>query len=141
MPIRILLDASPLSRVCHPRLSLEITTWLFGQLRAGSEIIISEVADYEVRRELIRLGKKTSIRRLDALQQSLGYEAITTLTMRRAAELWAEVRARGMPTADAAALDCDVIIGAQAELLDAVVATENSKHLGLFADARHWRDI
>lgn len=141
MAIRILLDTSPLSKICHPRTSGNISPWLFGQLQAGSELIISEVADYELRRELLRIGSQAGVRRLDALQQTLKYAAITTATMRRAAELWAQARAQGKPTADPMALDCDVIIGAQAELLDAVVATENPRHLALFADARHWRDI
>lgn len=74
-------------------------------------------------------------------QQALRYAPITTAVMRRAAELWAQARARGRPTADPAALDCDVIIAAQAELLGAIVVTENARHLALFVDARHWRDI
>ena len=37
--------------------------------------------------------------------------------------------------------DYDVIIAAQAEALGAVVASENPKHLALFVDARHWKDI
>ena len=139
--IRILLDASPLSRICHPRLSLEITEWLFGQLKAGAEVVISEVADYEVRRELLRLKKKMSIRRLDALKRTLGYAPITTEIMLSAAQLWADARMQGKPTADPSALDCDVIIAAQAQQIDAVVATENAKHLSLFVDARHWKDI
>lgn len=139
--IRILLDASPLSRICHPRLSLEITEWLFGQLKAGAEIIISEVADYEVRRELLRLKKKTSIRRLDSLKRTLGYAPITTEVMLLAAQLWADARMQGKPTADPSALDCDVIIAAQVQQIDAVVATENARHLSLFVDARHWKDI
>lgn len=139
--IRILLDASPLSRICHPRLSLEITEWLFRLLKAGAEVVISEVADYEVRRELLRLKKKMSIRRLDALKRTLGYAPITTEIMLSAAQLWADARMQGKPTADPSALDCDVIIAAQAQQINAVVATENARHLSLFVDARHWKDI
>jgi predicted nucleic acid-binding protein len=115
--------------------------WFLCQLQAGAEVIVSEVADYEVRRELLRLGETTSLARLDSLQHALRHAAITTPTMRRAAELWAMARAQGKPTADPAALDCDVIIAAQAEMLGAIVARENPRHLGLFVDARHWRDI
>lgn len=141
MPNTILLDASPLSTICHPRSSGDAVVWFLGQLRAGAETFVSEVADFEVRRELLRLGKATSLERLDSLNQALRYAPITTPVMRRAAKLWAQPRARGRPTADPAALDCDVIIAAQAESLGAVVATENARHLALFVDARHWRDI
>ena len=34
-----------------------------------------------------------------------------------------------------------MILAAQAELIDAVVATANVGHLAQFVDARHWRDI
>jgi hypothetical protein len=67
--------------------------------------------------------------------------------MRRAAALWAEARNRGVPTADRAALDADVIVAAQAQLLreatgnEVVIATDNIRHLGQFAAARGWQDI
>ena len=67
--------------------------------------------------------------------------------MRRAAELWAAARKRGRPTADPAALDADVILAAQAQLLAeltgdvVVVATDNARHLGQFVDARRWQEI
>jgi predicted nucleic acid-binding protein len=61
--------------------------------------------------------------------------------MRRAAEMWADARRAGRPTAHPHALDIDVVIAAQAEMLGAVVATENEKHLALFVDARRWTEI
>ena len=68
-------------------------------------------------------------------------------TMLRAAQLWAEARRRGRPTADAAALDVDVILAAQAQLLaeelreEVVVVTTNARHLAQFVDARRWQEI
>ena len=82
-----------------------------------------------------------SIRRLDALKRTLGYAPITTEVMLSAAQLWADARKQGKPTADSSALDCDVIIAAQAQQINAVVATENARHLSLVVDARHWKDI
>jgi predicted nucleic acid-binding protein len=58
--------------------------------------------------------------------------------MRRAAELWADVRRRGQPTADPRSLDADVILSAQAEGVGGIVATENVSHLSRFVDAREW---
>jgi hypothetical protein len=61
--------------------------------------------------------------------------------MLRAAELWAEARKSGMPTADPNELDCDVILAAQALEINGVVATENVGHLSRFVAAKYWRNI
>ena len=74
------------------------------------------------------------------------YIEITTDAMHRAAELWADVRNRGIATADDHSLDADVILAAQALLFTGltdtlVVATDNPRHLSRYLDARHWRRI
>jgi len=64
--------------------------------------------------------------------------------MRRADELWAEVRNAGQPTAANAALDGDVILAAQAIVAfatSAVIATSNVAHLNRFVRAELWSDI
>ena len=66
--------------------------------------------------------------------------------MRRAAELWADARRRGVVTADDKEIDGDVILAAQAMLFcgltdDLVVATYNERHLSRYLSAHHWRDI
>lgn len=66
--------------------------------------------------------------------------------MRRAAELWADLRRKGRPTADPAALDGDVILAAQALTTGlsperVVVATTNPGHLSLMVQAEHWEKI
>ena len=64
-----------------------------------------------------------------------------------AAELWAEVRQSGRPTADPKALDGDVILAAQAKLLsersesEVIVATTNIGHLKRFVPAADWQSI
>lgn len=104
-------------------------------------MFVPEIADYEVRRELLRAGKVKGLSRLDVIKNSVGYLPLTTSIMLKAAELWAEARRRGMPTADPKALDCDVILAAQALEFGGVVATENVGHLSRFVDARPWRSI
>jgi len=112
---------------------------------AGVWVVVPEVTDYEVRRELLRLGDARSVDRLDTMRQ-LGYEPITTPIMRRAAQLWAELRRQGRPLADRHALDADVILAATAlELVErgheVMVATSNQRHLeGLVPSAR-WEDL
>jgi len=53
-----------------------------------------------VRRELIRAGLQESVNRLDRLKAVLNYLPINTEVMLKAAELWAQARKRGTPTAD-----------------------------------------
>ena len=112
----------------------------------GLLIVLPEIVDYEVRRELIRSGKKRSVERLDALRRELHYSPITTEAMRKAAELWADARGMGHATADDKALDADVILAAQALQFsghgDAItVATTNVAHLSRYLDAQEWQKI
>ena len=141
MSRKILLDAGPLGKIAHPRPNPEITAWLQEILSSDDEIVIPEIADYEVRRNLLLSQLTKSIERLDHLKKFLTYLPLNTDTMLKAAELWAEARRTGQPTADPKELDADVILAAQAILLDGIVATENVGHLARFTEAKHWRDI
>jgi predicted nucleic acid-binding protein len=105
----------------------------------GAQVWVPEIADYEVRRELLRADKTRGLARLDLLKNSLGYLPLTTPIMLQAAELWAQARRSGIPTADPKALDCDVILAAQALAVQGMVATENVGHLPRFVEAKHWR--
>jgi len=138
---RIVLDSGTLGRVCHPRPHREVAVWLERLLSEGASVYIPEIADYEVRRELIRAGLRKSTDRLDALKLALNYLPINTDVMIEAARLWAEARNRGTPTADPKSLDADVILAAQALQINALVATDNVGHLGLFVEAMDWRLI
>ncbi len=145
----VLLDSGPLGLVTNPKNSVETfecNRWLRLLLADGTSVLVPEIADYEVRRELLRGDKTAGIKRLDALKITIGYVPITTATMLRAAEFWAQVRKLGRPTADNKALDGDVILAAQAALLaeqgdEVIVATTNVDHLARFVDAREWRGI
>lgn len=149
MSLMVLLDAGPLGMITNPRSSPEseaCKSWLASIASSGVEVMIPEIADYEVRRELLRAGKERGIGRLDALKEMLGYVPITTLVMLKAAEFWASSRKMGRQSADDVSLDADMILAAQAATLagdgnQAVIATTNVRHLTLFATARVWRDI
>ena len=127
--------------IAHPRPNPEIAQWLSGLLTSGVVVLLSEITDYEVRRNLLLEGLTRSVARLDELKETLPYMPLTTQIMLRAAALWADARKRGQPTADPRELDGDVILAAQAEQAGAVVATENIGHLSRFVEARNWRDI
>jgi predicted nucleic acid-binding protein len=109
-------------------------------------IVVPEIADYEVRRELLRADKFRGIERLDLVKATFAYLPITTAVMLKAAQLWAQARKAGKPTADNAALDGDVILAAQAAILidegaDVLIATSNPGHLSIFVPAAEWQSI
>lgn len=137
----MVLDTGILGMATHPRANADFAKWFDHMLRTDHRMIIAEVADYELRRELIRAGKDISIERLNRLKSTLTYRPITTPVMLRAAQLWAESRKRGQPTADSKELDCDVILAAQAIEAGAIVVTENIGHLSQFVETMSWKAI
>ena len=137
----IVLDTGVSGQASHPRRNPEFAQWFDRMLATDTTMIIAEIADYEVRRELLRAERSIGITRLDQLKATLIYLPLTTPIMLRAAHLWAEVRKRGRPTADPKELDCDVILAAQALEVGAVVVTDNIGHLSLFVEAKSWREI
>ncbi|MCU0492131.1 MAG: hypothetical protein MUD01_11115 [Chloroflexaceae bacterium] len=147
--MHIALDAGPLGLLTRsPRVpdAAHCYVWLRRHLSAGSNLILPEIADYEVRRELVRLRATAALRRLDALQHECTYLPITTAMIRHAADIWARVRQAGIPTADPHALDGDVILAAQALSVPQagdtlIVATTNVGHLSRLVPAARWQDI
>ena len=137
----IALDAGVLSQVTHPRPHPALTNWFQKILQTNVTVFIPEIADYEVRRELLRAGKATGVARLDQLKSALAYLPVTTAVMLHAAQLWADARNRGRPTADPSELDCDVVLAAQALAVGATVVTDNIGHLALFVEAKRWREV
>ena len=104
-------------------------------------MVVAEIADFEVRRSLLLAGLDAARRVLDLLKRSAVYQPITTTAMLKAAELWADARRRGRPTADPKELDGDVILAAQALEAGAIVATENVSHLSQYVTSYHWSVI
>ncbi|MXW74347.1 MAG: type II toxin-antitoxin system VapC family toxin [Gammaproteobacteria bacterium] len=143
----ILLDSGPLGLTTSPSGSpaaVNCRRWLQKVASDGATVMVPEIADYEVRRELIRARKQEGLERLNALIKQLDYLAITTPAMRKAAEYWAQARRQGRPLAADAALDGDVILAAQAATIRSakvVVATTNVKHLSVFVEAKPWHEI
>jgi len=144
------LDSGPLGLLSNPLANPEAVrchAWLDALIDNGHRVLTSEICDYEVRRELLRANRPQSIARLDDLMLQVDILPINRRTMLRAAELWAEARRRGRPTADPAALDADVILAAQAELFAesirelVEVVTTNARHLQQFVETRRWQEI
>lgn len=146
----VVLDAGPLSLLTHPGASLEARQcqeWLAFTIELDAEVVVPEIADYELRRELLRSGRSAAVQRLDEIGAGLTYQPITTRAIREAASLWARARENGEATAPDLALDADVILAAQARELGAerqarvVVCTTNVAHLSRFVEAARWDEF
>ena len=148
----IILDTGPLGLAAQrPGLvnADDCRSWLVGLSFTGAEIIVPEIADYEVRRELLRSRTKAGIQRLNGLCKRFTYRPINTRAMRQAARFWAHVRQAGKPTAPDLALDGDAILASQAAAEQrnrrndlVIIATTNVRHLARFPiDARDWPTI
>jgi len=146
----LLLDEGPLSLVTNPRESepaKQCTEWLTAVLARGVRVMVPATADYELRRELLRANRLKGLGRLDALIEHLGYVEIDRDVLEYAATLWAWARNEGIPTADDKALDCDVILAAQALIAapdsedEVIVVTTNVAHLERFVTAQTWENV
>lgn len=147
----VVLDAGPLNLTCYdpgrpvPDRCLK---WLADLDSAGIIIILPSIADFEVRRELIRLGASSRLRNLDALRYRLAYLDISREALDKAAAFWADLRNKGLPTAGPDSLDADAILAGMAATIgrpgdSVIVATTNVRHLTRFPgmDARFWEAI
>ena len=144
----VLLDTGVIGLLAKPSADRHAEIWLVGLVQRGRRVFIPEIADYELRRELLRAKLTASITALDnLLESSCEYLPLDTQSFRRAAELWAELRLSGQPTAPDLSLDGDCLLGAQARMLEAqsnqlvTIATTNEKHLSRIALARFWSDV
>jgi predicted nucleic acid-binding protein len=145
MATTYLLDSGPLGLLAHdrPARRIPIQAWAVQEMSAGATVYISEVADFEVRRELTRLIRAgqlpaSRLNRLDRLANLCSFLAMSTTMWRRAAEFWADARLQGLPTASPAALDADVLVAAQAAETNATVITNNAVHIRRWVPVFNW---
>ena len=157
--MQLLLDTNLLKRVCYPKGNLDVKAWLQGWLdHAGRarnvDILISAVADYELRRgylsELHRKDdERKALQRLNQLGVEIGVQQVSARNFLDAAAMWARARRAGKLTAGERDVDWDILIAAQAKEmteqakgLRVVVVTSNTKHLQQHgADAKDWHEL
>lgn len=143
----ILLDTGLLGLLTTPRVSphaLDCRRWFQSLAGQGVRFIVPEIADYELRRELLRANKLSGLTNLESLIAQTKYLPISTTAMRQAAQFWAQARQQGQPTAGDRNIDADAILAAQAATLgepDFIVATTNVRHLTRFVPADLWLNI
>ena len=160
MPRVIYLDTGPLGLACYSQRDPEkesgqFQQWMNTTLLKQTKIVVPAIADYELRRELIRNGSLDSIAKLDLIESGrhpdfpgVVYLPLTDDAIKRAADLWAEARNKGYATAHEQALDGDVMIAAQVlEFAGSasrfIVVTTNVKDLKRYVGnrARPWDAI
>jgi predicted nucleic acid-binding protein len=145
----VVLDAGILGLLTNPKRSdtgEACGRWLQLMIINTCPILVPEITDYEIRRELLRANKLNGLRRLDSFitSNAVTYLPIDTTVMRQAALLWAEARQQGRPAADNKALDADMILAAQAIVQapgNVVIATTNVKHFPSIVQADTWQNI
>lgn len=150
MRLPLLLDSNILACVVRPALpeNMPVATAVLRLLAdEGLRPCVPEIADYELRRKLLHLAQRRhqgrawareSLVRLNDLTAT-GYVPHTTEAMRMAAEIWAQERANGRPTADEMSLDADVILAAQARQEGGHVVTLNERHFRNLVEIFDWR--
>jgi hypothetical protein len=156
----ILLDSGVLSLLCSSIDDIsseednsieQCINWFYSLLAKGVYLCTSQISDYEVRREFIRINSK-GLEDLDNFKQEriIDFLPLTTEVMEKAAQIWAKVRNINLPTADNKNIDADMIILAQWCLLkeenpgqEIFIATTNVKHLKIIAgdNAQEWENI
>jgi hypothetical protein len=142
----VLLDSGPLGHACRrpgTASADQCRLWIDALIARAVEVVVPEITDYEVRRELTRINASGSLRRLDELviRGGLSYQPVSTVAWRQVALFWADARRVGIPTASRDALDADVILAACAATIghrgdQVLVATQNVGHLARYCDAR-----
>jgi predicted nucleic acid-binding protein len=143
----VFLDSGPLGLLANPNNTPQPVTcrqWLADMEAAGHRLIVPEITDYEVRRELLRLGSALAVSLLNGLGFRLEYLPIDTRCMRKAAELWALARQKGKPTAGDNTIDADMILIAQALTFaqpNTIIATTNLGHFRTYIAAELWSNI
>ena len=91
----VLLNSCLLGLVTNPSGSKQATqcgNWFQQVVANGAIVMVPEIADYEVRRELLSACKTKGIKRLNELIAQTDYLAITTRAMCQAAKYWANAR-------------------------------------------------
>ena len=148
----VFLDSGPLGSIISPNPKSAAVKaaqlWAEQMEKAGHLLIVPAIVDYEQRREHERRAATASLTALDTFNAAAPdrYLALTDSALKRAAQLWAEVRQRGLPTADAKSLDCDIVLAAQVLDLELpagsfTVATDNAAHLGRVIVCQPWQSI
>lgn len=150
----VLLDCGVLGVITNPHAdNVEgeaCRKWGEDLRRKGTEVKVPAIADFELRREYVRLEFGESLAELDKLINIYGYVDIAREALIKAAHLWAEFR-RGHGKLEYCdrKLDADMILCGMAyiefntgQYEKVTIATNNTRDLQLgWQESYEWRDI
>lgn len=143
----LFLDTGVLGLLTTPRLSelaIDCKVWFQSMVANDAHVVIPEIADYELRRELLRMNRGRGLANLETLISQTEYLPITTAAMRQSAHLWSNARQQGQPTAGDRTIDADMILAGQALTFMAdnkIIVTTNLKHITRVVPADLWQNI
>lgn len=151
----VFIDTSVLGKLSNPNQlseSVKCQNWFEQLLARGVYFVSSELCYYELKRSLILAAQNgysaRGIGKLDLLRNIIDFLPITQEIAELAAQIWAEARREGTPTADEKNIDIDIIIAAHWQILKrdfpgrtVIISTTNVKHFRLFAEAEEWYKI
>ena len=127
--------------------SKQCREWLYRLLSKGAYVIASDICDYELRRELIRIKSK-SVPKLDRLRDLIEFQEVTFAVLEKAAELWAEARDMSQSNKVKENIDIDCILAAHWCLLkdkypgrQVIIATKNIKDFQRVTECSIWKSI
>ncbi len=127
--------------------SYHCTEWFYRLLSKGAYVTSSDLCDYEIRRELIRIKSK-SVQELDKLRDLIDFHQVTFAVLEKAAELWAEARDMSQSNKVKENIDIDCILAAQWCLLkeeyparQVIIATKNIKDFQRVTECSIWQEI
>ncbi|MEG4320060.1 MULTISPECIES: hypothetical protein [unclassified Microcoleus] len=125
----------------------QCTEWFYRLLSKGAYVTSSDLCDYEIRRELIRIKSK-SVQELDKLRDLIEFRKVTFAVLEKAAELWAEARTMSQSNKVKDNIDVDCILAAHWFLLkeeyparQVIIATKNIKDFQGVTDCSIWQNI
>jgi hypothetical protein len=99
MSLTVFLDTGPLGLITNPKRTpdtIAATQWAIAVLSAGHRFVVPAIADFEVRRELIRARKTKGLTSLDVWNSARPdrYLYLSDSAMRLGADLWARPQCR-----------------------------------------------
>lgn len=124
------LDSNTLSRLLRRDVKVLAR---FSDAASRAEIVLCPVAYFEVRRDLEWKSAPRQLRELDELAQECVWLEFTREIWLSAARMWSDAQRAGHPIKDA-----DLLIGAHARFLGAVVVTSDADFKHLPVETEDW---
>jgi predicted nucleic acid-binding protein len=134
--LKLMLDTSVLLEICVPGQHREAKEWFQRILLAAPppELLVSVLADFELRRALHRKGATKSLEHLEDVAKALRFVPVYAEATRRAARMSA--------TAQPRISDAGAIVAVQALAEGAVLVTTDADLLAVEGlEARRWNEI